>query len=224
MFFTVENAQKIDWIRQKIEDLDLTRQEYAFLLASLIVSADSVSNVPAVYGMYLKNFKDKAKKDLVLKPIHELDVASHPESRVFHQDVLQGGLAGVDAVYLDPPYNERQYSKNYFPLNIIAMKPDVANAQKLHGKTGIPDESFISPFCQKRRVEEAFNTLFRQLDTPWVFLSYSSEGLISRDKMLEIMRRYGHADVTEMDYKRFKSFEYNENKPVTEYLFSLHKS
>ena len=62
-FFTVENAQKIDYIRERIEELhqELSEEEYTFILASLIVSADAVSNVPAVYGCYLKKFKAERK-------------------------------------------------------------------------------------------------------------------------------------------------------------------
>jgi adenine-specific DNA-methyltransferase len=61
-FFTIENAQIIDYIRFRIEQYksNIDKYEYYFLLASLLISADNVSNVPAVYGCYLKNYKAKA--------------------------------------------------------------------------------------------------------------------------------------------------------------------
>jgi adenine-specific DNA-methyltransferase len=64
MFFTVDNAMIIDGIREALSYVEVEYDEFQFLMASLIVSADAVSNVPAVYGCYLKKFKDKAKKDL----------------------------------------------------------------------------------------------------------------------------------------------------------------
>jgi adenine-specific DNA-methyltransferase len=224
MFFTVENARRIDWMRGRIEDIrqDIDDDEYAFLVASLIVSADAVSNVPAVYGMYLKQFKQKAQKKLELKPIHTWTIKGR--AHVTTSDVLQRRWGAFDAVYLDPPYNERQYSKNYFPLNIIAMPPVQASQQVLAGKTGIPQGSFVSPFCQKRKAEDAFNSLFGNIDSKWIFLSYNSESLLSKDKMLEIMRKHGEPSVIETDYKRFKSFDYNSDKPIKEFLFSLQKS
>jgi adenine-specific DNA-methyltransferase len=223
MFFTVENARRIDWIRGKIEEMrpDLSADEYTFLVASLVVSADAVSNVPAVYGMFLKQFKQKAMKKLVLKPIHTRTLPA--EAHVTNTDVLQQQWGPFDATYLDPPYNERQYSKNYFPLNIIAMSPEVAARQTLYGKTGIPQGSFVSPFCQKKKAEQAFDSLFGNITSKWIFLSYNSESLLSKDKMLEIMRRHGEASVIEADYKRFKSFDYNADKPIKEFLFSLQK-
>lgn len=234
MFFTVENARRIDYVRGKLEELRLsiTDDDYNFILASIIISADSVSNVPAVYGCYLKSFKPKATKPLVIFPIHTITEGSNPESTTYNMDVLDpaflGGLASSDIVYLDPPYNERQYSKNYFPLNIIAKNPEELMSDKmkpLKGKTGIPADCFLSPFCKKGApVETAFDTLFRELKTKWIFLSYSSESIVSKDRMIELMEKYGEVSVVERDYKRFKSFEYNEDKSIQEYLFCLKKS
>jgi adenine-specific DNA-methyltransferase len=126
-------------------------------------------------------------------------------------------------VYLDPPYNARQYSKNYFPLNVIAKPPETVSSVPLKGKTGIPADCFISPFC-KKGCETAFDTLFRELKTKWIFLSYNSEGIVSKELMLDIMKRYGEASVIERDYKRFKSFEYNKDVEIKEYLFCLRKT
>jgi adenine-specific DNA-methyltransferase len=128
-------------------------------------------------------------------------------------------------VYLDPPYNERQYSKNYFPLNIIAKTPEqLLTEEPLKGKTGIPTDCFISPFCKKGDVvEDALDTLFRNLRTKWIFLSYNSESIVSKERMLELMGRYGEASVIERDYKRFKSYEYNDDIVIQEYLFCLQK-
>jgi adenine-specific DNA-methyltransferase len=256
MFFTVENARRIDVVRAMLEavadaDAGLTHDEYQFILASIIISADAVSNVPAVYGCYLKNFKAKATKPFVLTPIHTItatsvtksaaDSASATESvtksaadsasATFNADViadpafLATTLPPADIAYLDPPYNERQSSKNYFPLNIIAKTPAALIAEPpLKGKTGIPTDCFLSAFCRKgAAAETAFDTLIRGLRAKWIFLSYSSESIVSKEKMMEILSRYGTVSVTEREYKRFKSFEYNEDKAVCEYLFCLEK-
>lgn len=242
MFFTVENARRIDTARVMLETAAtaLTRDEYQFILASIIISADAVSNVPAVYGCYLKKFKSKALKPFILTPIHTIPEssavsasASAAASAAFHTDVianpefLSSTLPPVDIAYLDPPYNERQYSKNYFPLNIIAKTPAATAAvttTPLKGKTGIPADCFISAFCRKgAAAETAFDTLIRGLRAKWVFLSYSSESIVSKEKMIAILSRYGTVSVIEREYKRFKSFEYNEDKAVNEYLFCLEK-
>lgn len=226
-FFTSDNAQRIDYLRMRIEEYksEIGEDEYQFLLASLLVSADAVSNVPAVYGCFLKNFKAKATKALVLRPIHTCTTVAVSGSITSNKDVLDDAFLASfesDAVYLDPPYNERQYSKNYFPLNIIADVPSASHT--VAGVTGIPSGCFISPFCKRgKTVEDAFEKLFKELRTHYIFVSYNSESLIGKDRMCELMSKYGTVSVVERDYKRFKSFEYNEDVEIKEYLFCLHK-
>lgn len=226
-YFTVENARRIDYIRNKLETVKSTldQDEYMFILASIIISADAVSNVPAVYGCFLKNYKAKAIKNLVLTPIHNNTNIALTGSTTTNNDVLDDKWLNnqkYDLVYLDPPYNARQYSKNYFPLNIIAKTPQQLLLQPpLKGKTGIPNDCFISPFCKKTTAENAFQVLFNKLKTKWLFMSYNSESLVSKEKMLLLMSKYGNATVVERDYKRFKSFEYNKDVNIKEYLFCL---
>jgi adenine-specific DNA-methyltransferase len=161
-------------------------------------------------------------------PIHTNRTPATEGSNTYNCDVLnEDFLASFtgDLVYLDPPYNARQYSKNYFPLNIIAKTPNsLLTELPLKGKTGIPADCFMSPFCKKGAVaEDAFNRLFKGLRTEWIFLSYNSESIVSKERMLDIMSRYGDASVVERDYKRFKSYEYNKDIEIKEYLFCLKK-
>ncbi len=229
-FFTIENAKRIDYLRLRIHQLqpELSENDYKFLLASLIISADQISNVPAVYGCYLKTFKSKALKELSFEPLHRMEEESDEKSETSCSDVLKNEFLHsheYDMVYLDPPYNERQYSKNYFPLNMIAKTPEeLENEPPLKGKTGIPTDCFLSSFCKKgKSVEESFDKLFKELKTQWIFLSYNSESIVKKEKILEIMEKYGQVSVIERDYKRFKSFEYNQDKEIKEYLFCLQK-
>ena len=229
MFFTIDNAKCIDYTRQRLEELTLentlSKDDYNFILGSILISADAVSNVPAVYGCYLKKFKAKALKKFYIKLIHK-STNSNSRSLTFNENVVNLKLEFMDLVYLDPPYNQRQYSKNYFPLNIIAKTPAQLNSEPpLKGKTGIPSDCFVSPFCKKGKVvETAFDDLFKSLNTNYIFLSYNSESIISKDKMIEIMKKYGDVSVVEKEYKRFKSFEYNKSASIVEYLFCLKKN
>ena len=61
LYFSSENGRKIDAIRKQIEqwkvENEVSEDEYYFLLASLIESADKVANTASVYGAYLKKLK-----------------------------------------------------------------------------------------------------------------------------------------------------------------------
>jgi adenine-specific DNA-methyltransferase len=230
MFFTIDNAKKIDYIRTRIEEIKNTvsPDEYAFLLASLIFSADSISNVPAVYGCYLKNYKSKALKPMKLIPIHNIKNKCLDGSISYNDDIIKLAptLDKVDLVYLDPPYNERQYSKNYFPLNVIALTPKEQNElSPLKGITGIPENCFISTFCKKEAIViDSVEKLITSLKAEWIVISYNSESIIKKEKMVEILSKYGTVSVYNKEYKRFKSFQYNNNKDIEEYLFCLKRN
>jgi len=229
MFFTVNNAKKIDFVRRYLDShrANYSDDEYNFLLASLLVSADAVGNVAAVYGCYLKKFKATAKKDLRLIPIHTDRSLVKSESKTTHKPVekfYKEEDTMMDIAYIDPPYNERQYSKNYFPLNQITKSPSVLeNEELLTGKTGIPVDCYSSPFCRKRTALSAFEDLIKNVNSEYVFISYNTEGIVAKNDFIRMMEPYGTVSVVERTYKRFKSYQYNEDKEIQELLFCLHK-
>ena len=229
MFFTVENARRIDYIRNRIEEIEATEEEKNFLLACLLVSADAVANCASVYGAYLKEFKKTAMKPLFLQPIHQCTVATASKtvtSDVLHTEFLQS--INTDIVYLDPPYNERQYSKNYFPLSVLVFKPEEQDTQVLNGKTGIPVFCFTSSFCSKKTVKESFTKILDTVKTKWLFLSYNSESLLDKDTVVELLKNYGTVTVKEANYKRFNARKTKDGEPskkteIKEYLFCLER-
>ena len=159
MFFTVENARKCDAIRKFIEELlnskEINTNEYYFLLASLIVSIDKVANTSCVYGSYLKEYKKSSLKTVNIIPIHTKTNINFQNNNVFNitaEDLSKLDMY-YDIVYMDPPYNQRQYSANYGPLNYIAQYDEKI---LLKGKTGMIDGYNKSNFCSKVKVYESF--------------------------------------------------------------------
>nr|YP_009472861.1 hypothetical protein [Caulerpa manorensis]ARO74473.1 hypothetical protein [Caulerpa manorensis] len=144
-FFLLENSKKIDGIRILIERYyrrnKITKSEYFFLLASLIVSTDKVANITSVYGAYLKNFKLTARKNFKFLPIHcYFQIPKYDQNLIFQKNCLELPVLTYDICYLDPPYNNRQYSKNYAPLNFLLIYKNELN---VYGKTGLLQDSFI---------------------------------------------------------------------------------
>nr|WP_245394764.1 DNA adenine methylase [Sulfurospirillum diekertiae] len=73
MYFSDDNAKKIDAIRLKIEEwkrIGRIGASMFFLLASLLESADRVANTASMYGSFLKTLKPTAKATLELKPAY----------------------------------------------------------------------------------------------------------------------------------------------------------
>lgn len=226
LYFSAENGQKIDaariqlekWKKRSVIDHNL----YYFLLASIIESADKVANTASVYGAFLKKIKASAIKKLEILPAHfEITANSH---QVFHEDanILIEKLEG-DILYLDPPYNARQYGANYHLLNTIAKYDTFAPK----GKTGLRDY-YRSSYCRTGEVRDSFENLLKKADFGYIFLSYNNEGLMPAEEIEQIMRKYGKYDLVTKDYQRFKA-DKTENRnhtatATTEYLHILEKN
>lgn len=222
MYFSDENAMKCDAIRTQIEtwkkEKAITENEYFFLLASLLESIDKVANTASVYWAFLKQLKTSALKPLTLTPA-EFFLNDH-EHQVFNMDINELiKTTSHDVVYLDPPYNERQYSANYHVLETIAKYDN----PKLTGKTGMRDYSTQkSRYCKKADVVKSFRELIQGIDAKYVFLSYNDEGLMSLNEIKDIMSSRGEYWVFEQKYQRFKA-DKTENRNhkkdfVVEYL------
>ncbi len=224
-YFSDENGKKIDTIRQKIEKLKninkINSNQYYFLLASLLESADKVANTASVYGAFLKHLKKTAKKELILQPANF--VINSNEHLVFNKDSNQliKEISG-DILYLDPPYNARQYGSNYHILNTIAKYDEFIPK----GKTGLPTYQ-KSKYCSKNFVLNEFEELIKNAKFKYIFLSYNNEGLMSVDDVKKIMSKYGNYNIETTNYQRFKS-DKDENrnhkaKKTEEYLHILEK-
>ena len=222
-YFSDHNGKKIDTMRIAIENWKekarISDNLYYFLLCSILECADKVANTASVYGAYLKELKKSAKKKLVVEGAeYALDDSEH---QVFNKDAneLIREIKG-DILYLDPPYNARQYGANYHLLNTIAeYKSFVPN-----GKTGLRNYS-RSKYCSIHSVKDEFDDLLKNARFKYIFLSYNNEGLMSLEDVKSIMSKYGHYDVAQTNYQRFKadSNRFIKANSTIEYLHILEK-
>jgi adenine-specific DNA-methyltransferase len=230
LFFTKDNARRIDVMRTELNNMlskkEITKSDFYFLLGSLIVSSDKVSNTASVYGAFLKQFKPSAQKKLILEPLHDSTedinhiVLNCDINTIDEQKELEGET--LDVVYLDPPYNNRQYGANYCPLNYIARYD---NKLLVKGKTGLIDNYNKSNYCRKKGLRELFENLIEKLvkkSAKYIFISYNDEGLLSIEELRELLSKYGKVELKETKYKRFKSsIEDDSKNSVQELLWCL---
>ena len=225
-YFTNENGKKCDAIRTELERMyvnkEINENTYFFYLGSLINSIDKYANTASVYGAFLKHIKKSAQKTFVLEP---LKIVNGPNGKVYSENIndVVKHISG-DVLYLDPPYNARQYCSNYHVLETIARYDNPI----LNGKTGLRNsENQKSEFCSSRTVEKAFDDLISNSKFKYIFLSYNNEGLMSLDTIKNIMSKYGEYSYYTKSYKRFKA-DKDENRNILanetiEYLHCLVK-
>lgn len=226
-YFSDYNGRKCDAIRQKIEalydDNKIDKNQYYYFLASLINSIDKYANTASVYGAFLKHIKKSAGKEFKLELLPIMDGSK--DGIVYNEDIshLIKNIEG-DVLYLDPPYNARQYCANYHVLETISRYDNPL----VKGKTGLRDYAEQkSDFCSRRTVEMAFENLISNAKFKFIFLSYNNEGLMDLDTIKSTMGKYGEYKALTTKYRRFKADkEENRNhksSSTVEYLHCLIK-
>ena len=225
-YFTDENGKKCDAIRIELERMyqnkEINEHTYFFYLGSLVNSIDKYANTASVYGAFLKHIKKAAQKKFILEP---LQIIEGPIGKAFNENIndLVKTIEG-DVLYLDPPYNARQYCSNYHVLETIAKYDD----PMLLGMTGLREAGQQkSDFCSKRNVKIVFEDIIANAKFKYIFLSYNNEGLMTLQEIEEIMSKYGEYSFFTRDYKRFKA-DKDENRntggnQTVEYLHCLRK-
>ena len=226
MYFSSENGKVIDAIRiqiekWKIEDL-ITDSEYYILLACLIETVSFYANVAGVYAAFQKKWDPRAVKPLTLRPIEIID--NDRDNKVYNANSLDlVPDIDVDILYVDPPYNGRQYLPNYHLLETIAKY----DAPSIHGVTGMRDyESKKSSFCNAKTALQGIDYIASSAKYKYLVLSYNSEGIMGKADIMSTLSKYGTVKLEEFEYLRFKS---NNNglaktqKHVFEQLYILKK-
>lgn len=202
-YYTQENAEKADAIRQAIEEWrtnkTITEREYFYILCSLLEAVDQVANTASVYGAFLKKYKNSAKRKLLLKP---LELFNHVKGcKVYNEDANDLiERIKCDVLYLDPPYNHRQYGANYHVLETIAAD----DKPKLRGVTGMRDYEG-SLYCRAKSARAALEQLITRAEAKHIFLSYNDEGILSLADVREVLSLRGKPKTFQRTYNRFKA-------------------
>ncbi len=217
-YFSNENGQKIDAIREKIEEWKklfvISELEYYYLITALIESVNLVSNVAGTYSAYLKTWDKRALKPIILTA-PEI-IPSNKKNKAFKQDAnkLIREIKNIDILYLDPPYNNRQYAANYFILELIAEGWFGTKKPNPNGKTGMLNyDHQLSEYCYKGRADKILDDLISSVNAKYILLSYNNEGVIPDDKIKKILTKKGKVQLFKKTHKRYKSINQNEDSP-----------
>lgn len=226
MYFTDENALRIDYARIKTEEWFknklITENEYYYLIACIVEGVPFISNISGTYGAYHKQWDKRTAK---VYQLYRLDVVSNNKNnKCYNQDGVEllKKISG-DILYIDPPYNERQYLPNYHVLETVAKYDN----PKVKGVTGQRDyNGEKSDFCIKKSVISAFDNLIKNANFKYILISYSTDGLMKVDDIEKILKKYGKEDTYKLykiPYRRYKSREQKDKDELKELVFYIEK-
>ena len=219
-YFSNPSAKLIGFIRQNIEEtkIHFTKKEYFILLASLLYSTDKIANTVGHYDAYFKKpvLKDHFCMRLIYpSPIKSLSLFKEDSNSLVKK-------IKADIMYIDPPYNSRQYSRFYHILETLVKweKPN------LYGVALKPKPENMSDYCREK-AKSRFAELIKDINTNYIVLSYnntyyskssSSQNKITFKEIKNILAKKGETKVFEKHYRYFNAgnTDFNNHK---EYLF-----
>lgn len=225
MFFLPSNAKKIDGIRQELTRMlgtsEISEIEFFAGLGTLLETMSLYANVSGVYAAFLKKYDPRALKPLELRPL-SLEINPGPVGKATWGALeTLAPTINTNVLYLDPPYNARQYAPNYHVLETVARY----DSPVARGVSGLRDYTELkSDFCSKSKAPAALSSILDSAQWEVLLLSYNSDGIMSTESIISLLERYGDVNLCEREYRRYKSnhgeaAHVDRDKPLREQLY-----
>ena len=211
-FFSKSDCRKIGFIREDIEEKycggEITERERALLITSLLYAADKIANTCGHYDAFRRGVEFEKKLELsVPLPTDNLNA----KNACYNEDTNElVKRISADLMYIDPPYNSRQYCDAYHLLENIARweKPEVVGVARKMDRTQLK-----SDYCTNKATA-AFENLIKNINAKYILLSYNnmaqkgngrSNAKIADEDIVRILSAKGEAKTFTQDYKPFSA-------------------
>jgi len=209
-FFSLADCRKIGFIREDIEHQHragaINERERALLITSLLYAVDKIANTCGHYDAFRQGVEFERHLELSI-PLPADNLNS--KNACYNEDANElVKRITADLVYLDPPYNSRQYCDAYHLLENIACweKPAVTGEARKMDRT-----SLKSDYCTNKATY-AFENLIQNINAHYILLSYSnmaqkgndrSNAKIADEVIMRVLSAKGEVKVFTQDYKPF---------------------
>jgi adenine-specific DNA-methyltransferase len=212
-FFQPKNGERVDAIRDYIEQHHVGSPLYPILLTSLMLAADRVDSTTGVHMAYLKSWAPRAQKDLQLQFPALID----GPGAALRGDALAvaSAMAPVDLAYLDPPYNQHRYFTNYHVWETLVRWDAPEHYGVARKRIDARDDTGKSPFNRKRHMPDALRKVIGAVRADVVLVSYNDESWVSPDEIDTWLREAGHDTVGRLafDSKRYVGAQIGVHNP-----------
>ena len=212
-YFSNNNCKRIGYIREDIENKylnnEINTRERAILITSLLYAMDKIANTVGHYDAYRKN--GNLDKKLELCMLNLKSNINNKNNKIFNEDSneLVRNIK-ADVVYIDPPYNSRQYSDAYHLLENVATweKQEVFGVAKKMKRNGIK-----SKYCSVS-APLAFKDLIENINAKYIIVSYNNMGTkgagrsqakISDEDIMNALSSKGKVKVYETEFNQFNT-------------------
>lgn len=216
-YFSAYDCCRIGYIRQNIEDEFLVgvlnERERAILITSLLYAMDKIANTCGHYDAYRKGVEFDKHLELAVPTPKQ----NKRNNQCFNEDANElVKHIQADLVYIDPPYNSRQYCDTYHLIENVARweKPTVSGVARK------PDRSALkSDYCTKQ-ADTAFEDLIKNINARYILFSYNnmadkgnerSNARLTDDVISRVLGEKGNVQLFSESYKAFTTGKSNIN-------------
>lgn len=215
-FFSAADCRKIGFIREDIENKyendQINTRERAILITSLLYAMDKIANTCGHYDAYIRNAEFSRHIELAV-PLASND--NNENNQCYNEDANElVKRIEADLVYIDPPYNSRQYCDAYHLLENVARwkKPKVSGVALKMDRSKLKSDYCTSSAAQ------AFEDLVSHIKAKYILLSYNnmatkgndrSNAKISDADIMRILSRKGRVKVFSESYRAFSAGKSN---------------
>lgn len=211
-YFSVSDAKKIGYLRDRISNIRLTERERNILLASLMYTADKIANTVGHFEHFLS--APPIDKGVVLRLPNLEKFAGSAMIYNIDANKLVRNIT-CDIAYVDPPYNARQYVNFYHVLeNLVRWKKPT----EFEGTSMKFKRNELKSDYSKAKAPEVFKDLIDNLQAKIIVVSYNntytakssaSNNKITEAQLLETLSARGRVTIKEIKHKSFNSGKTN---------------
>ena len=211
-YLSKDNMRKVGFIRDDIDkrykNKKINERERSILICSLIYGIDKIANTVGHYDAYRKNGNLDQKLIMLMPNINDNN-NSNNQIYCENSNQLVKNIS-ADLVYIDPPYNSRQYCDAYHFLENVALnkKPEVFGTARKMDRSNLK-----SKYCTAKAATE-FADLIENIKAKYILVSYNNTGekgnarsnaKISDSQIMEILGKKGEVKVFEQEYALFNT-------------------
>lgn len=219
-FLSHANMLKVGYIRDDIDCLykqgELTSREFSALITSLLYAIDRIANTVGHYDAFRRT--GELDKELIMELPKLNNNINNDGNAIYNCDANElVKQIEADIVYIDPPYNSRQYCDSYHFLENVATNQHPT----VEGVARKMDRSHLkSGYCTAKAVRQ-FQDLIENINARYILVSYNntenkinsrSNAKISDQQIKAILSAKGDIHIYEKDFNAFTTGKTNLNE------------
>jgi adenine-specific DNA-methyltransferase len=201
-YFHPDNGARIEAVREAILKLGAEPELEAVLLTSLLEAADRVDSTAGLQMAYMKRWARRALNPLTLRlPAMQPRPAAGACAAFCGEAEQVAATLDCDLAYLDPPYNQHSYLRNYHVWETLVRwdQPEVYGVANKRTDC----RTRISAFNSRPGIGPALARTIAALRCPTLVVSFSDEGYLKRAELEAMLAPRGHVQVVEIPYGRY---------------------